>query len=245
MKHLKKTLIAAMLALPTGALFAATTDIKFISNQGTVALSTSFVPGGEGFLVETVDYMTGPLQFQNAAGASFAAYCVEVAQDHANSRRGLQTYAVGSFSGTQASLLQGLFSSSFSSLLNGVQQAAFQTAIWEITHESAGAGLDVGLGQGHFFVKSLGSADATESQAFRATVNGFLGIAANYAGPDLYTLTKLSNASYQDLLTVSAVPEPSGVALLALGLGCVGLTARRRTPRPLQAIWSKSACRAR
>ncbi|MBW8847208.1 MAG: PEP-CTERM sorting domain-containing protein [Burkholderiales bacterium] len=51
----------------------------------------------------------------------------------------------------------------------------------------------------------------------------------------MYNLTKLSNASYQDLVVASAittaVPEPQTYALFLSGLGFVGLLARRRLPR--------------
>lgn len=232
---LKNSLTAAAVLMTvvsaSAASVATTQSITFVANEGSVSLSTSYQLAGTNVQVETDDYETGQLRFMSSAGASFAAYCVELAQDHAYANHGSLAYEVGSFTGTQASLLQGLFSSSFSTSLTGTQQAAFQTAIWEITHEAAGSALDVGLGQGQFFVTSLSSSSApgsADSLDFVASVNGYLGAAANYSGPSLYALTKLSNGTYQDLLTVTAVPEPSGFALMAVGLAGFGLLARRR-----------------
>lgn len=217
----------ATLALSAaGAVSAATLDLKFVNNAGTVALSTSYVDP-VGVQLGSDDYGTGQLHFVDRAGASFYSYCVELAQDHATARRGFQTYTVGSFSAAQNQLLQGLFSSSFSANLDGVQQAAFQTAVWEITHETAGNGLNVSPGQGQFFVKGLSDASA-DSAAFMASVNGYLQAAVNYSGPSLYAITKLSNPTYQDLLTVTPVPEPSSYALMLAGLAAFGFLSRRR-----------------
>jgi hypothetical protein len=223
----KKTLTAATLALIAGTASAASVDLLFVNNSGELELDTSYTDTA-GRQLESFGYATGALQFENRAGASFYAFCVELAQDYASTRRGFQTYSEGSFSAGENKLLQGLFATSFSNSLNASQQAAFQTAVWEITHETAGNPLNVAAGQGAFFVQGLGGATVAEQNAFVASVNGYLQAAASYNGPDLYTITKLSNADYQDLLTVSAVPEPGSLAIIMAGLGVIGFTARRR-----------------
>ena len=171
------------------------------------------------------DYLTGGMQYQVLGGAgSFEAFCIELDQSHADT--GFKSYTVGSFSSGQSTLLQGLFSSSYATLGTDRDRAAFQTAIWEITHETDAA-LDAGTGSFWFAYLNDNSSTA-DDQAFLDQVNGFLLSAANYNGTAKYALTKLESASYQDLLTVTAVPEPESYALLLAGLGVIGFVARRR-----------------
>lgn len=217
--RIKTSLTTAALALVMSqpAWSAGTVSLRFDADGPSVSLSTS----------GTDDYLTGSLRFINVSNQSFIAYCVELAQDHAMFGDGFQTYSVGSFSGTQASALQGLFSSSYSGLSGATQQAAFQTAIWEITHESS-ASFNATKGNGSFYFDGLTGGSASDNSAFTALVNGYLSAASSYSGPSLYTISKLSNPNFQDLVTATAVPEPRSSALLLGGLAMVGWLAGRR-----------------
>ncbi|MET0520250.1 MAG: PEP-CTERM sorting domain-containing protein [Burkholderiaceae bacterium] len=214
-----KTLLASALLLAAGAASAATTvDIAFQGMNG-IELTTS----------DSYGYLTGAMQYTTGSGTSFEAFCVELAQGYAPTSYGLQNYSVGSFSGLQSSLLQGLFSSSYAGLASAGQKAAFQTAVWEITHETSGT-LNAAAGSFKFEYLSASSTVA-EDAAFLALTNGYLAAASTYTGAAKYTLTRLDNPVYQDVLTVTAVPEPASYAMLLAGLGAIGFVAGRRRQR--------------
>ncbi|WP_457326236.1 PEP-CTERM sorting domain-containing protein, partial [Roseateles sp. P5_E11] len=91
-------------------------------------------------------------------------------------------------------------------------------------------------GSGSFFLKTEGATGQQNgiNNSVQALATNYLAAAQSYEGPALYSLTKLSNASYQDLVVasaVNAVPEPETYALFLGGLGVIGLLARRRLPR--------------
>ncbi len=191
-----------------------TAGTKLSTQDATVSTSTPV----------TSNYATTALNYSYvASGDSFIAYCIEPSQS--NGRAGLaRDYVVDSFSGTQAQRLQGLFSAEYASLNTYTDKAAFQVAVWEIMRETSGT-LDAASGS----FQVLGS-DATSSQV-AALANTFMATAASYNGPALYSLTRLTNANLQDLVTATAVPEPQTYALLLGGLGIIGMVARRRLPR--------------
>lgn len=208
-----KTIAAAAILSVLGASASATTEsITFQSRDVTAPrLTTTY----------TSNYRTAELSYTDSTGASFLAYCIEPDQSFAINALGAQTYTVGSFSGAQASLLEALYSSSYASATDVNAKAAFQLAVWEIVTESSSS---LNVNGGSFTVDSstaLASSIATQA-------NDYLSASASYSGPSLYTLTKLTNADYQDLVVASPVPEPQTWALLLAGLGAVGLRARRR-----------------
>lgn len=174
----------------------------------------------------TTNYVTGAMSYVDSFGTSFLAYCVEPDQPFAITSKGFKTYTTSDFTGSQGTLLQGLYSSSFKSVNSGNQQAAFQVAIWEIMGETSGT-LDVT--QGSFQLTATSG-----SNAVQALATHYLSAAQKYDGPALYSLTRLSNPTYQDLViasTANLVPEPETYALFLGGLGVIGLLARRRLPR--------------
>lgn len=219
-------LLSSLLAMASLAQAAPTVDIQFVGEDPNApVLSTSF----------SDDYATGRLSYVDAAGRSFYAYCVELQQDFAPASLGMKTYTVGSFSEPQAAALQGLFSSSYSGLSNAYQQAAFQVAVWEITHETTGGSFNVSANNGDFFfagLSNIAAAGAADLNAnFTNQVNSYLAAASDYQGPARYQLTRLDNKGFQDLVVATAVPEPSSYAMLLCGLLGMGLIVRRRSVR--------------
>jgi hypothetical protein len=228
----KSLTLTAALLVAAPAFAANTVSIRFMNRDASAPVLTTSM---------TSNYATGGLNFTDAATGSFLAYCIEPSQSFALSFKSdgatpnFKTYTVDSFSGSQATLLQGLYSSSFGSVHSGNQQAAFQLAVWEITRETSGT-LSIAQGNGSFFLNTAG---ATGQQigidnAVQALATQYLSSAESYKGPALYSLTKLSNATYQDLVVanaVNAVPEPESYALFLAGLGAIGMIVRRRQSR--------------
>jgi hypothetical protein len=218
--------LAAAIALSWGALAAqaATMSIKFLGvNSQNPTLTTT----------ETSNYATGALSYLDSVNGSFTAFCIEPSAPNAPTSAGFKTYTIDSFVGTQATLLQGLYSSTFSGLSTKNDNAAFQLAVWEIVREASSPVLDVSQGAGSFYVKTDGLSGASLQSAndLIAQANSYLATAQTYNGPALYTLTKLTNGAYQDLVVAQPVPEAQTYAMFLAGLGVIGFVARRRQRR--------------
>lgn len=169
----------------------------------------------------------GLLNFDIKNGASFGAYCVELGQFTSTN---FTDYKVGAFLAPQASTLQNLLSANYASVDTNTERAAFQLAVWELTHEKLAGTASVTELRGDAQYFNLDNSTADYS-TLRDLANSYLNAGAAYTGSGLYQIEKLSNDYQQDLLrfnAVTAVPEPSSYALLLAGLGAIGFLSKRR-----------------
>ncbi|MFN6993343.1 MAG: PEP-CTERM sorting domain-containing protein [Aquincola tertiaricarbonis] len=142
-------------------------------------------------------------------GTSFLAYCVEQSQGATSA---VHSYVASAFSGPAE--VQELYDRFFdTSILTQGGAVAFQLALWELTGGSSASVFT--------YVDPAGA--QSTALAWLTTVR-----ADNDPFAQKYTLTQWSNATYQDVLQATPVPEPETYALMLAGLGAVGLLARRR-----------------
>ena len=189
-------------------------------------------------------------------GDSFVAFCVEIAQNLAPWGKEV--------SYTDGSSVYGKFTDSLTSLANkyysfvddAVSSAAFQIAIWEIVTETKkGLSLDKGIFQadnttkqvkewvpatrwskGHYEYTTVDNPNSLAAVTLAKTWLAGLGD-DSVANTGNYSLEYLKNKNYQDLVIftpIAAVPEPATYGMLLLGLGLVGVFARRRTGQSIR-----------
>lgn len=156
---------------------------------------------------------------------SFVSFCVEVTQ-YAAAWGSSASYTEASFSSTIASNLTNLANKYYSSVSDSLTSAAFQMAVWEIVLEDSGT---FNLTSGAFQLKNSATA-INLAQSWLDGIND-----DSVAATGNYSLRYLQNGKYQDMLVLTPVPEPATYGMLLLGMGLIGLFARRRSTSAIRA----------
>jgi ABC-type glycerol-3-phosphate transport system permease component len=102
-------------------------------------------------------------------------------------------------------------------LYNGL--GALQVSLWELVYDHSPS-FNYNLNAGVFQV--------TSSAAVTGQANAWLAAATLSAAVPTVHYFVANGPSHQDLLVTAAVPEPTSVALMLLGLAAVGGAAQRR-----------------
>ena len=163
-------------------------------------------------------------------GASFLSYCIDLAQHFSfGSVYGNYTSSTGSalLGATKTTQIGELLTAAGGfALSTPSKSAALQGGIWEILYESSGS---FALGGGSFTI-----VPGTVLAADLSAVDGYLSHLASYAP---MSFTAYASPTQQDFITASRagpdtgilrVPEPSSLALAALGLAGIGIVRRSR-----------------
>ncbi|MEY2892890.1 MAG: hypothetical protein RJA98_2798 [Pseudomonadota bacterium] len=200
---------------------------KFLLNAFVAAAAVAAAPA-HALVVSSVSYVAGALpvvvtstdspafSYNEAAGAfevngSFVAYCVEITQGIHSSILPLD-FTETTFGAKQADLTKAVqWMLNEGTFIPGTKEesALNQAIIWEIVYEDSGS---YSFSGGDFTLAGVGAFDFSQ-----------LNSVTSYA-----TIAKLESSKAQDLLVVTAVPEPSTYALMLAGLAGVGFLARRR-----------------
>lgn len=157
----------------------------------------------------------------SAGGPSFIAFCLEPFQDLTaaaipsppQNGTGEASYS-GPLAFTNAAV-QTLYNNYYGgALVSGEAAAAFQLALWELAADAAPGNMTGGT-----FAVQPGTTVTLAQNMLNNTAP---------TTPGLYMLTQYNSLISQDILSATLVPEPATVASMLLGLGVVGVVARRR-----------------
>ncbi|MGR3662423.1 MAG: VPLPA-CTERM sorting domain-containing protein [Paracoccaceae bacterium] len=221
----------AALGMSSGANAATMHLDGFTSTVQTVTISSSPLAGTTGRVGAS------GFNFTDTSGSmgSFVAWCLDIAhwlvpvggsQDYAKTTNPYSNSQ--SLTSIGLGRVQSVFDANFGGLdaSDGDQAAAFQMALWEAAFE--GDTNSMSVSDGYFQAYSWGST---------TLANTYLANAASYTGDKNWNLKFLEvtgldasrgTRTGQNLVTVSAVPLPAGIVLLASGMFGFGAMRRRK-----------------